>query len=141
MIPDWDTGNVKEGPRCAEGWYADWKLPFEKGEADISLVDTQLPRSWTLDSKEPISEKIDKINGFAKDCYKKFQKATDALELDLEGYGVDGSKNMQVKEKQTHGYASFNLKSPFTFDDCLPASRGFVRLQETGLVTTKSTHM
>ena len=139
MICDWDTGNAKDGPSCAEGWYAEWKLPLEKGERDISLADTQLPRSWHLESKEPISEKIGKINEFVLENHKKYQKAADALELDMEGYGVDGRQ--KVKEKQTHGYASFNLRSPFTLDDSLPANRGFVRLQETGLVTIKSTHM
>ena len=133
LLVDWDTCETSEGPGQAQGWMAEWQLPVDKSTV-ISLADTRKPRMFSSDvDGNGAQPSVDSVISFVQDNIFKFEKAANALEVDLEGFGQDGSRNRQIKEKQTHGFATFSLKKEFTHSSSLPVKRGFVRMQELGV--------
>ena len=144
MIYNWDVPNMEgiaEG--VVKGWMAEWHLPVAVGDTTILKMPMDKPKSWhagapyVSDAEEiKVLPSLDEITKQIHEALVKFPKAADKTEIDMEGFGKDGSRNRVVKEKQTHGWASFALPSEFQFITthlCSAAKKGFVRMQETGV--------
>ena len=145
LIYEWDV--PQSGDESARGWMAEWKIPILQGDDDLE-VPMEKPRKWhagpplSKPGDHTIHKEIDDVTVQIHCALDKFNKAADKTEIDMEGFGKDGSKNNRIKEKQTHGYASFPLPIDFKFicpHDCQLNKKGFVRMQETGLLLTTTT--